>query len=57
MGTENGERWRPSDSAGSALVLLVAGVWWAAVSVVTGLLSVALLATRPRPPADTDDDL
>jgi hypothetical protein len=57
MGTEHGERWRPSDSAGSALVLLVAGLWWAAVSVVTGLLSVALLVTRPGHPADTDDDL
>ncbi len=57
MGTDNGERWRPSDSAGSALVLLVAGLWWVAVSVVTGLLSVALLVTRPGHPADTDDDL
>ncbi len=57
MGTESGERWRTSDSAGSALVLLVAGLWWVAVSVVTGLLSVAILATRPGHPADTDDDL
>ena len=36
MGPDYGERWRASDSAGSALVLLVAGVWWIAVSLVTG---------------------
>lgn len=57
MGPDCGERWRASDSAGSALVLLVAGVWWIAVSLVTGIFSVALLATRPGRPNDAGEEL
>jgi hypothetical protein len=57
MGPDSGGQWRASDSAGSALVLLVAGVWWAAASLVTGLLSVALLVKRPGGPPDVSDEL
>jgi hypothetical protein len=57
MGPDCGERWRASDSAGSALVLLVAGGLWMAVSVVTGIVSVAILATRPSCPTDVSEEL
>ena len=57
MESDCGERWRASDSVGAALVLLVAGGWWIAVSLVTGIFSVALLATRPGRPTDAGDEL
>jgi hypothetical protein len=57
MGPDNGGRWRASDSAGSAFVLLVAGVCWAVASLVTGLLSVVLLVKRPGGPPDVSDEL
>lgn len=57
MGPDNGERWQAADSAGSALVLLAASALWVAVSLVTGLFSVAMLLTRPGGPADTSDEL
>jgi hypothetical protein len=57
MGPESGGRWRASDSAGSALVLLVAGVCWAVAGLVTGLFSVVLLVTRPGGPPDVSDEL
>ena len=57
MEPDCGERWRASDSAGSALVLLVAGVWWIAVSLVTGIFSVAFLATHPGRPNDAGEEL
>ncbi len=57
MKWDDGERWRPSDSAGSALVLVVASVWWAAVTMVTAVLSLFLLFSRPGAGADGNDDL
>jgi hypothetical protein len=57
MGPESGGQWRTSDSAGSALVLLVAGVCWAAAGLVTGLLSAVHLVTRPGGPPDVSDEL
>jgi hypothetical protein len=57
MESDCGDRWRASDSVGSALVLLVAGGWWIAVSLVTGIFSVALLATRPGRSTDAGEEL
>jgi hypothetical protein len=45
------------DSAGSALVLLAAGLCWAAVAAVTGVFSVVVLATRPHQPAEVSEEL
>lgn len=57
MKWDDGERWRPSDSAGSALVLVVASVWWAGVTMVGAVLSLCLLFGRPGGAADGNDEL
>jgi hypothetical protein len=57
MGAEGGEPWRAADSAGSALVLLAAGLCWAAAAALSGVLSVVLLVTRARGPAEVSEEL
>ncbi len=57
MDWEEGERWRPADRAGSALVLLVASLWWTAAAVATAVLSIFLLVSHPASAAEGNDDL
>ncbi|MGH2352304.1 MAG: hypothetical protein ACRDJN_11910 [Chloroflexota bacterium] len=48
MGWDESDGWNPRDSAGSAFVLLAAGLSWAVLSVATAAVSVFSLAARPR---------
>jgi hypothetical protein len=47
------ETWRPRDSAAAGLVLLMAGLWWAAISIISGAVALYARVTRPL---TADDD-